>query len=55
MDENKYQELEERIQLLEKQLAKYQGFIGGVIFLGGSVWAFIELVFPYLMKFKGGG
>jgi hypothetical protein len=40
--------LEERVDTLEKELARYRGFVGGVVFIITSIWAFIELAGPWL-------
>lgn len=48
--DDKLKELEERLKKLEDQINRYRGFIGGMIFVITSLWAFISLVADPLMR-----
>lgn len=47
-DQKDLDDLKKRVELLEKENARYKGFVGGVVFVCVSLWAFIELIFPYI-------
>lgn len=51
--QDKIEELEKRISALENALAKYRGFVGGIIFVVSGLWTFISFVAPYLAKKLG--
>lgn len=38
------EELEQRVAALEKDIARYKGFIGGAVFIVSCLWAVIMLV-----------
>jgi hypothetical protein len=48
-DDTRLQELEDKVDALTTELARYKGFIGGVLFVVTALWAFVELVFPYFV------
>lgn len=50
-DEARIKELEDKVENIEKEFARYRGFVGGVVFVLGAIWAFIELVAPQLLTF----
>jgi len=49
------QELERdrKIDALIDEMGKYKGFIGGVLFVGSCVWAFLKLGVPVILKLIG--
>lgn len=50
-DETRIKELEDKVENIEKEFARYKGFVGGVVFVLGAIWAFVELVAPQLVTF----
>ena len=44
---------DEKIDLIVEELGKYKGFVGGVLFLAGCIWAFIKMGIPVVMKLLG--
>jgi hypothetical protein len=46
------QQVEESKDLKEvlKEMGRYKGFIGGILFMGSCVWAFFKFCFPYIVK-----
>ncbi len=40
----KIEDLENRIESLEKEIARYKGFIGGAVFIVSCLWAVIMLL-----------
>jgi hypothetical protein len=49
-DNNEFNSLEDRVEALEKEIAKYKGFIGGILFLGSCAVTVITLVLDYFKK-----
>ena len=46
-------DLEERVDALERELSKYKGFVGGVIFIVSAIWAFLEMFGKELARVFG--
>lgn len=47
-NEDRVDTLEREVYDLKTQLARYRGFVGGVIFVCGAVVTFIEVIWPWL-------
>lgn len=44
---------DKKIDALIAELGKYKGFVGGVFFVVGCIWAFLKLALPGLLKLLG--
>ncbi len=47
---DKQEELEKRIAAMENELAKYKGFIGGIVLVCSGVIAFVAFILEYLKR-----
>jgi hypothetical protein len=53
MEDTKVEALEKRIEALEKELARYRGFVGGMVFVCVAIWSVVEVVLPFLKTKTG--
>lgn len=49
----KIDDVNKKMDTLLLQLEKYKGFLGGCLFVLSSLWVFIKMVIPYLLKSLG--
>ncbi len=45
--------IEEKLDSMLTELGKAKGFIGGVLFILGALWAFFKMAVPYILKLLG--
>lgn len=46
-------EREKKLDKVLEELGRYKGFVGGVLFIVGALWAFIKTGLPFLAKLAG--
>lgn len=47
--------LDAKMDGILRMMERYKGFIGGIMFVGSAIFAFLKMGIPWLMKLKGEG